>query len=108
MKLVMWLLLGLIVYLALRSHARRNRARFRDNLRDAAQAAAQAAKTNGPASPSFNSSAPIENMVACAHCKIYLPISEATTSGTDCYFCCEEHAKLHSPITKNSPSQPVE
>lgn len=111
MKLVLWLLLGLLVYLALRIHTQRNRAKFRDNLHKAAQAAEKAAaQTNGRAPP--KSSAPAENMVACAYCQIYLPVSEAIhlviPSSTDYYYCCDEHAKLHSSATQKPPTQPVE
>lgn len=105
MKLVMWLLLGLLVYWALRVHAKHHRAKFRDHLRSSAQEAAQ---TNS-SPPSSKSSATPEKMVACAYCQIYLPISEAVrfpsgTSTTGAYFCCEEHAKVHSPVTNHSPS----
>lgn len=106
MKLLVWLLLGLLVYWALRTQAKRNQAKRsrtkfeQDNLRNAAH-------TGNPTQPSPKPPAPIENMVACAYCQIYLPASEAihlTTASSDCYFCSEEHAKLHSAAAK----QPTE
>lgn len=96
MRVLIWLLLALIVYLAVRSKARR----MKENMRNAvkaefeAQAGSQAQQTR----PQRNS-APVENMVACAHCQIYLPASEAvhlTTPNSALFFCSEAHLRLHS------------
>jgi hypothetical protein len=84
MKFLVWFLLGLLVYWALRSQARRHQ-----NKRNAASERAQ---------PTPKSSKPIEKMVACSYCQIYLPTSEAihlVDGSSEHYFCSEEHAKLY-------------
>lgn len=35
---------------------------------------------------------PAEQMVACAHCGVHLPLSEALSDGGR-HFCCEEHRR---------------
>lgn len=89
MKLLVWLVLVAVVYLAIRSKARR----MRENLRNAVNAEFEAR-----AATQKESSAPAENMVACTYCHIYLPASDAlnlvTPSATH-YFCSEEHLRLH-------------
>jgi uncharacterized protein len=85
MKLLMWLILGVVVYWALRSQLgqiKRKRTDFRQH---------QAHHTSQATPPS----APAENMVACAYCQIYLPASEALHI-SEHYFCSQEHAKLHA------------
>lgn len=88
MKLLMWLLLGVLVYWALRSQMKRKHTEFRQHqTRQANHAAAH--------------SPPVENMVTCAYCQIYLPASEAIhQTSTDQYFCSEEHARLHAHPAK--------
>jgi uncharacterized protein len=34
-----------------------------------------------------------ERMVSCSHCGVFLPQSEAVTSGGQ-HFCCDEHRRL--------------
>jgi uncharacterized protein len=81
MKLLMWLALGLIVYWALRNQIKRQQQRGHTQFEQ----------------HSKNTSAPVENMVACAYCQLYLPASEAIhDSSSNQYFCSEEHAKLHA------------
>ncbi|MCD6026238.1 MAG: hypothetical protein K0R08_757 [Solimicrobium sp.] len=97
MKLLFWLLLGVIVYWALRKQtlhkpAQRSQTKFDPkNLRKTAT------------TPFRPSSAPVENMVECSYCQIYLPASEAIqvkSLSSEHYFCTKEHAKLHSATDK--------
>ncbi len=103
MKLLMWLGLGLLVYLALRSHFHRKRSQFE---RDHFNSHSQGANSGQPSPPirrAGRSSTPVETMVACSWCQIYLPASEATVTQKTLpvhYFCCEEHARLYSQLPK--------
>jgi len=90
MRLLVWLVLAALVYLAIRSKARS----MRENIRNAAraefeaQAATQKKATTTP-----------ENMVACEYCHIYLPASEAVsvvTPSSSQFFCSEEHLHNHN------------
>lgn len=72
MKLLAWLLLGILVIWALRS-----------------KKAGVTEKTTQPR----HLDAP-ELMVKCAHCGVYLPASEAITQSGE-LFCSEEHRHLH-------------
>ena len=98
MRVLIWLALALIVYLALKSKARRMQENMRNAVRAEfeAQAASQANQAN---QANQRPNAPAENMVACAHCQIYLPASEAvhlTTPNSELFFCSEAHLRLHS------------
>ena len=84
MKLLVWLILLLLIVLAVRSKVR--------GLRKTFVKAGQAGSRQG-AVPQVG---PAENMVACAHCQLYLPASEALfsdTNGERQYFCCQEHLR---------------
>lgn len=105
MKLLVWFLLGLLVYWALRSQAKRNQLKRRTKFE-------QDAARSGPAQPATKSATstekPVENMVACSYCQIYLPASEAihlVTASSEHYFCSEEHARLHSNADKNASAK---
>ncbi len=103
MRALIWLILALIVYLALRSKARS----MQDNMRNAVRAEfeAQAASQAQNQTRQQRASVPVENMVACAHCQIYLPASEAvhlTTPQSELFFCSEAHLRLHS--SQSGPS----
>ena len=90
MRLLVWLGLALVVYLALKSKARS----MQEKMRKAAEFEAQAASQ-----PAQRSAGAVENMVACAHCQLYLPASEAihlTTPSSELFFCSEAHLRLHS------------
>lgn len=68
-KLLFWILLGFVVWLAFkatRKHAARN---------------ADAARGS-------------EDMVRCLHCGVHLPQSESVGAGGK-FFCSEEHLRLH-------------
>ncbi|PRC91381.1 PP0621 family protein [Solimicrobium silvestre] len=97
MRWLVWLVLGLLVYLAVRSRAKTLQENFRNSAR--AEFDAQAGAS---AQPAAKPSSPIENMVACSYCQLYLPASEAI-SANDHYFCCEEHAQYYS----NASSKPA-
>lgn len=92
MRLLVWLLLAILVYWALRNRSKG----VKENLRKAWDDKFNNAQAGGATQPGRKASAQIENMVACEFCQIYLPASEAidfTTSSSVHYFCCEEHAK---------------
>jgi len=99
MKLLVWLLLGLLVYWALRSQIKRNQQRRNPTRSGSARDSSARGSAPSSAQPSPNSSTPIENMVACSYCQIYLPASEAirlVTASTEHYYCSTEHAELHA------------
>ena len=98
MRLLVWLIFGLIIYLAVQSRARA----MRENLRKAVKAELDAQAASSMQQP--RPAPPSENMVACAYCQIYIPASEAVhlvTPTADHYFCCEDHLRLNS-----NPSSP--
>ena len=67
-KIILFLVLALVVYVVVKGAARRNR-------------------------QSSAAERPPEHMVACAHCKVNLPESEAIEDrGT--FYCSEEHRRL--------------
>lgn len=70
-KWLVLILLGLAVYLSLKKGRRR-----------------------GPDSTTGGRNVPVERMVACAHCGVYLPLSESVGDQGDSVFCCEEHRRL--------------
>lgn len=37
---------------------------------------------------------PVERMVVCAHCGVYLPEGESVKDGQQRDFCCDEHRRL--------------
>lgn len=69
-KLLLLLLFGILAYLVFKGLARR--ARVRDDEPHAAPLP--------------------ERMVACAHCGVHLPESEAV-AGDGRHFCCDEHRR---------------
>jgi hypothetical protein len=105
MRLLVWLVLVALVYLAVRSKVRS----LQENSRNAAraefeaQAATQKKATTTP-----------ENMVACEYCHIYLPASEAVslvTPSSSHFFCSEDHMRSHNSgrlSTTTSPATPNE
>lgn len=44
-----------------------------------------------PKPPEPKSAAPVERMVRCAHCGVFLPLSEAVARADE-HYCCEQHA----------------
>jgi uncharacterized protein len=99
MKLLLWLLLGLLIYWALRSQIKRNQ-----NRRNQSPFEGNSMRSSAPP----KSAAPVENMVACAYCQLYLPASDAIRSAdstTEHYFCSAEHAKLYSDSAKKTHAE---
>lgn len=103
MRLLLWLVLGLIVYFALRSKARSMRDTMRGAVKAEMDAAAAAQNQQRPPMPA-------ENMVACAQCQLYLPASEAIhlqTATAEQFFCCEEHLRSHAMRSTPSDKTPT-
>ena len=94
MRFLVWLGLALIVYLALKSKARS----MQEDMRKAVKEEFEAGTANQARQ---RSAGPVENMVACAHCQIYLPASEAvhlTTPNSELFFCSESHLRMYSSL----------
>jgi uncharacterized protein len=88
MKLLLWLGLAVLVYLALRKN-------FRSNIPPANRPSESARPdSNQWADEQFTSSAnakQAETMLSCAHCQVYFPASEAVLRG-ELNYCSVEHA----------------
>jgi uncharacterized protein len=82
MKLLFWLALFLLVYLALRDKSRRSQSASpgASERRDAAQSG-----QSGGAEP----------MLQCRQCGVHFPASEAARNALGDAFCCEEHRRTH-------------
>jgi uncharacterized protein len=106
MRLLVWLLLAVIVYFAIRSRARS----MQQNLRRAAEFQAQGAGHQSASQATSKPAVPAENMVECSYCHIYLPASEAIQfkAPNHQFFCSEEHLHLHSAATVTSNPHPNE
>lgn len=88
MKLLMWLVLAVLVILAIRKKAK---PLTQDSMRSRnAETTSDASSFDMPAT----AAAPVETMVCCAHCQIYLPASEAVIREPQTY-CSSAHADLH-------------
>lgn len=86
MKLLVWLMLGFLVYLAVRKNMRSsNQSKPRPTWTEEQQESTHYRKAPGPDHAS-------ETMVSCAQCQVFIPSSEAVRRGTQ-IFCCEEHAQ---------------
>lgn len=77
-----YLLLALLVYVGWRLYTAQ---------KSAGEEAAQSPEAVPPQSP-----AGAERMVACSHCGIHLPQSEAIAGPESLHFCCNEHRRQHS------------
>lgn len=96
MRLLMWLGLAVLVYLAVRKSFRSNQAPSKTE-----QVDENAWGDNTfPQSPA---SKRVEAMLNCAHCQVYFPASEAVSRGTHQY-CCIEHAEAASKSDSGSDS----
>lgn len=51
---------------------------------------------HGPAASSAGASPEVEAMVACAHCGMHFPASEALADASGAVFCSAEHRRLHA------------
>ena len=86
MKFGLWLLIAVAAFLWF-NHAKRQR------LRQRPPPAAKAAPAENP--PENQAS---EQMVACAHCGLHVPRSDAvTTTDGAAVYCSQAHRRLHSP-----------
>jgi uncharacterized protein len=79
MKLLFWLALFLLVYLALRDKSRRNQ-----STSPGASERREAAQPGGA-----------EPMLQCRQCGVHFPASEAARNALGDAFCCEEHRRTH-------------
>ena len=105
MRVLVWLGLGVLVYLALRSRARTMQQNMRNSMRAEFEAQSRAGATSAP--PGTRAVAPAENMVACAYCQVYLPASEALGQSNQ-HFCCEEHSRLFATAAPHRADTPTE
>ena len=86
MKLLVWLLLGVLVYFAVRKNLRA--------ASDKKQPDQAAANDWADASSTYSANKKeSEPMLNCGHCQVYFPASEAVVRGSH-NFCCLEHAEL--------------
>jgi uncharacterized protein len=81
MKLLFWLLLGFLVYLALRKKG------------GAQGGAPQAAAGAADARPRAGG---VEAMLQCRQCGVHFPASEAVRDPFGAVFCSEDHLRLFS------------
>ena len=91
MKLGLWLAVGLIAWLWI-GHIRRQQLRHRGSERPLYRGAAG---PTAPAGPATRPPAAIEAIVACGHCGVHVPLSDAVVTLTGARFCCEAHRRLH-------------
>jgi uncharacterized protein len=88
MKLLLWLGLAVLVYMAVRKN-------FRSKVpRSNRQSESARSDTNQWADEQFStaaSSKQAETMLSCAHCQVYFPASEAVVRG-ELNYCSVEHA----------------
>ncbi|MHB0991420.1 MAG: PP0621 family protein [Burkholderiales bacterium] len=49
-----------------------------------------------PAAPRTSAAKPVENMVRCTHCGMYLPSGEAI-GNESAWYCSESHRREHRP-----------
>jgi uncharacterized protein len=83
-RLLFWLALAVLVVFALRAKIRAARARA-----DLQAGAAQPSAPRAQQEPLASS----ETMTSCAHCGLYVPVSEAVRAdGLD--YCCPAHVRL--------------
>jgi hypothetical protein len=91
MRLLVWIILGVVVYLALRKKSQ--------NIgRPDAASGTWNGERNGSDSNSKKTTAGVaqgqgETMVCCVQCQVYVPASEAIVRGDKAY-CCQAHADL--------------
>ena len=98
MKIVMWLGLAVLVYLAIRKNMRANKPPSNSAQADPTQ---WSDETFGPAGRSTHnqnqSASRSETMFSCDHCQVNFPASEVVSRGSKNY-CCAEHADAGGKI----------
>lgn len=86
MKLGLWLLIAVAAFLWF-NHAKKQRLRAR-------------MRNKAPATPAsdadYGSATGGERILACAHCGLHVPASDALVNPAGAPFCCEAHRRLHS------------
>lgn len=70
--------------------------RLKKNLSRDRSASGGSAFPNGAGTTAASESSQAEAMVACAHCGMHFPASEALADATGAVFCSAEHRRLHS------------
>ncbi len=88
MRIILWLLLGVLVILALKKKARDMQSRT-------FQTPPEAAPSSAPSAAPGHAVRDAEDMVSCAHCQLYVPVSEAVLRG-ELHFCSVAHADQHT------------
>lgn len=84
MKFGIWLLVAAVAYLW-----------FQLTKRQRVRATARAAAAQSPAGHAPVHPKVIEHIVACAHCGLHVPVSDASLSEDGAIFCSESHRRLH-------------
>lgn len=92
MRMLMWLGLAILVYLAIRKSIRTNKPPANSAQSDASQLS-DGPFGQAPGAPHHagTPSGQAEAMLACDHCQIYFPASEAVTRSAK-HYCSQEHA----------------
>ena len=83
MKFGIWIFIGVVAWLWFNDTRKQQR-----RAREKARADTAGAPSSGTA---------IERMVACAHCGLHVPASDAIVTGIGASFCSEAHRRLHPP-----------
>lgn len=100
MRLLIWLIFFLVIFLAVKSRMRSMQENLRKSVREEFEKQSAGMAAQHPA-------AKAEDMVACAHCGVYLPASEAVslvTPSSRQFFCSEVHLKAY-PGQQISPDR---
>lgn len=95
MKYVIWLIVALAVIVWFQRIKKNIVNKSRTGPNGAGGASASGPFTGRPSSLS-GASSPVEEMVACAHCGLHFPASEAVTDYTGTVFCSDDHRRLHA------------
>ncbi len=90
MKYGLWLAVGVIAWLWF-GHVRRQQLRDRERGRPLHQAAPDHAQHAAHGATPVA----IEAIVACRHCGLHVPLSDAVVTPAGARFCSEAHRRLH-------------
>ena len=95
MKFGLWLLIGVVAFLWF-NHAKRQRNNQRNQPNQRKQPSAKAGSDQSAAAA--HPSATGEQVVACAHCGLHVPRSDAVIAADGVtVYCSPAHRQLHSP-----------
>jgi uncharacterized protein len=100
MKFGIWLAVGVLAWLWF-GHVRRQQLRHRAQDRPLHRTQSGASTPDTAESPASGAAgrdaiAASEAMVACLHCGMHVPLSEAIVTPAGARFCCEAHRRLHA------------